>query len=134
MATLTLNQFQKKVQAFAKRSPDAVAEALTAGAEVVRGEAQVAHFGGSTSAGGGFYGEQLRNRSGTLRKSITSRVKSGANPSAKVGTNVVYAAVHEFGHRRIPQRPYLRPALEEKREEILDLMLRKLMEAYRRGV
>lgn len=43
-------------------------------------------------------GQVLKNRTGTLRRSITHKVtsdKSGVN--ATVGTNVAYAAIHEYG-------------------------------------
>jgi len=133
MAKLTLNQFQKKVNRWAKENPEAVEEALAAGAEMVRGEAVEKHLSGPTSGGGGFHGESLRVRSGTLRNSVTSRVKGGATPSAKVATNVVYAAAHEYGTPKMPRRPFLRPSLEEKRKDVMELILRKIMETFRRG-
>lgn len=43
-------------------------------------------------------GQVLHVRSGTLRRSITSKVKqSSTGVYGIVGTNVVYGAVHEFG-------------------------------------
>ena len=43
-------------------------------------------------------GQVLKNRTGTLRRSINSRIEeSGTKMTALVGTNVVYAAIHEYG-------------------------------------
>lgn len=43
-------------------------------------------------------GDVLHNRTGTLRRSINYRMMDdGSNISAAVGTNIVYAAIHEYG-------------------------------------
>lgn len=43
-------------------------------------------------------GQVLRNRTGTLRRSITNKVISAPDGvRAQVGTNVAYARVHEYG-------------------------------------
>ncbi|MGH9608073.1 MAG: phage virion morphogenesis protein [Bryobacteraceae bacterium] len=87
-------------------------------------------------------GQVLQNRTGTLRRSVqmTSHRESGY---VEVGTNVIYAKVHEFGafisaktaafltfrtpdgawHRKksvtIPARPFMRPALVVNRNKII---------------
>lgn len=53
---------------------------------------------------------------GTLTASINTR-KTG-KATVKVGTNVEYAAIHEFGSSKVPARPYLRPALRDNKEVI----------------
>jgi phage gpG-like protein len=59
---------------------------------------------------------------GRLRSSITASptIKSGDTYTAKIGTNVVYARIHEYGGQTgrkhattIPARPYMRPAIED---------------------
>lgn len=65
---------------------------------------------------------------GTLRRSIA--VDRGRLPfEVAVGSNVVYAPVHEFGSRngRIPARPYLQPALRDVGPE----MPRAILTAWR---
>jgi len=82
-------------------------------------------------------GHPLNRRTGKLAQSLTYKVDSGGR-FADVGTNLVYAAIHEFGGTirpgpkgflawrapsgewvftrkpvRIPQRPYLKPALDD---------------------
>lgn len=39
---------------------------------------------------------------------------------AKIGTNLNYAQFNEFGTSRMPARPFMRPALDNKRGEALD--------------
>lgn len=56
----------------------------------------------------------VTSRTGELRRSI--RVNRGPLPSAiEIGSDLVYAPVHEFGSRarNIRPRPYLQPALEK---------------------
>ena len=65
-------------------------------------------------------GQVLHVRTGTLRRSINfqpSEDTSGIYGS--VGTNVEYAAIHEYGGQRMPMRSYLRSTLREKEGEIV---------------
>lgn len=52
---------------------------------------------------------------GRLRSSITSSglQRDSRGAYVEVGTNVFYAGFVEFGTRRMPAQPYLRPALLE---------------------
>jgi phage gpG-like protein len=44
-------------------------------------------------------GQVLKNRTGTLRRSITPTVKEGGSSvTGEVATNIEYAGVHEFGY------------------------------------
>lgn len=91
-------------------------------------------------------GQVLKVRSGTLRRSITQRIiDTSTGVTGIVGTNVKYAAVHEYGfqgqvtvkeHLRklksgdvanvssfsrrmsMPQRSFLRSGLKDKKEDI----------------
>ena len=48
-------------------------------------------------------GQVLQNRTGTLRRSINQTVTAdGSSITGQVGTNVVYAAIHEFGGKTAP--------------------------------
>ena len=88
-------------------------------------------------------------KSGNLRRSITHEAKADF---AKVGTNVVYAPVHEFGATIIPKtakflrfkvggrwvrtkkviippykgKGFLRPALKEKKTKIMDIFAKNI--------
>ena len=54
----------------------------------------------------------LTSRTGTLRRSI--RVNRASLPTAiEVGSDLIYAVVHELGGRFHPPRPFLDPALKD---------------------
>lgn len=89
-----------------------------------------------TKFGGG--DEGLNVRTGRLRASITtSRPQNrGGYRFVKVGTNVVYAPVHEFGGTitrksgksfEMPERPFMRPALEYSRPKMIYILRAEMM-------
>lgn len=66
-------------------------------------------------------------RTGTLRRSVA--VDQGRRPfRVDVGSNVAYAAIHEFGGRHIPARPYLGPAIKEAGPMLPKVLLRRWQE------
>jgi phage gpG-like protein len=108
-------------------------------------------------------GRVLRVRTGRLRSSVTTAVSgSGTDLEGRVGTNVPYGAVHEFGarphaifplrarrlrfqtggrvvfsrrvqHPGAPPRPWLGPALQEQSQQIVDLFRSFLGTRLERG-
>jgi len=69
--------------------------------------------------------DHLERKTGALKKSITTIVDG---ETASVGSDLVYAPVHEFGSvytdrfgviRYIPPRPFLIPAFEAKKNDVL---------------
>ncbi len=97
-------------------------------------------------------GQTLKRKTGTLAKSITYRITG--NQSAKVGSNLSYAAIHEFGGEiepkdpsgylrftiadqwittkkvTIPARPYLSPSIEYVLDNKLDSIFEKKCEEW----
>ncbi len=68
-------------------------------------------------------GQVLHVRTGTLRRSINQQVSEDSTGIyGQVGTNVEYAAVHEYGGQRMPMRSYLRSTLREKEGEIVQTL------------
>ena len=55
---------------------------------------------------------------GNLARSI--HVKEVSPTEVRIGTKVEYAPYHEFGTSKMAARPYLRPALDENKQKILD--------------
>jgi phage gpG-like protein len=96
-------------------------------------------------------GQVLKNRTGTLRRSITHKVaETPQEIKGTVGTNVSYARPHEFGYKgqtlitqafgrqlkfpvwksiNLPQRSFLRSSLREK----ADAIRTEYMAAVKRG-
>lgn len=58
-------------------------------------------------------------RTGTLRRSIHTVISAGGK-RATVGPSVAYGAFVELGTRRMPARPYLRPAFEQQAPRVVD--------------
>lgn len=67
-------------------------------------------------------------RTGQLRNSINSRVEGD---KAIVGTNVEYATHVEYGARNQKAQPYMRPALDKNRKNIVRLYRENMKEATR---
>jgi len=58
-------------------------------------------------------------KDGILKGSLKSKVRS--NETVTVGTNVHYAPYVEYGTKRMPAQPYLRPALDTNRKRLVKL-------------
>ena len=117
----------------AAASGDNIMKALLAGGEVVRNHAKL-----------NIQAQELVD-TGNLLGSISVQEGSGGKTDAtvEIGTNVEYAAIHEFGgaiHQtnawgkgisqtiHIPARPYLRPALDENEGSIKDAVGQSLID------
>ena len=58
-------------------------------------------------------GLRILERTGTLRRSITTRLEAGA---LLASTDAPYAAFHQYGTRRLPARPFLILTERDKEE------------------
>jgi phage gpG-like protein len=86
-------------------------------------------------------GQVLNVRTGHLRRNIvgvTRRVGSDIQAVIGVRALVPYGRIHELGGKSgknlqtvIPERPYLRPSVEEKRTEIIDIFSKAVAEVVR---
>lgn len=63
--------------------------------------------------------------SGTLMRSLT--VLSAGTDSVTVGSNVVYAAIQQFGGRGIPARPYFLLEDSDKQQRALNVFRKYLL-------
>ena len=71
---------------------------------------------------------------GRLRASITPQVVSMAGEvRGIVGSNVVYAPYQELGTVKMRAHPYLRPAFERARQQIIGFFERAIAEITRRA-
>lgn len=84
--------------------------------------------------------EKLDHLSGDLAGSLT--VKPKDESSVSIGTNKEYAGIHEYGGVItdgwgngvtiiMPPRPYLRPALEDNREDIVKVVTKFVMDGLK---
>ena len=72
-------------------------------------------------------GLRILERSGALRRSISTRLEGGALVAS---TDVPYAAFHQYGTRRLPARPFL-TLTETDKEEVVQAVADSLGTAYR---
>lgn len=72
--------------------------------------------------------KRLTNRTTTLIGSMGTATKalnkSGLPRYIDVGSNVEYAAIHEYGGENMPKRPYLAPALDDVSGKFEDVFLK----------
>jgi len=158
---MTPEQYERKLKNWIKTGPKAVKPALTRAAVEVIAFAQKKYLGAPKKmprgVSGGFFGSHLAAPTGTLRKSLTKKIKvSSKGVSARIGSNLKYAAIHEYGgiirgkgggklhfviagkhymvdSVKIPARPYLRPSIQKNRPRILELVSDAFIGAYKRG-
>ena len=101
-------------------------------------------------------GQVLKVRSGRLRASITAEVSDdGESLSGTVGSDVPYAAIHEYGGTIVrrqaaaarrgrrpggagvtvePERSYLRSALAEQADDIRDRLTQAILSAAQEAI
>jgi HK97 gp10 family phage protein len=127
---------------------EAMTNALTAGGFVIEAQAKInVEHQGLVKTG---------NLMNSIQKQDLTITKNGGEIT--VGTGVIYAAIHEFGgiikavrakmlsfvtedgvfHRvkavHMPARPYLRPAVDNHHEEIIDAACFQLQKAIQKNV
>lgn len=73
---------------------------------------------------------------GNLHRSIHSETteKSDEKVVIQVGTDVIYAAPQEFGTDTIPAHPYLRPALDENKDNVPKEIGEALADVVRKAI
>lgn len=119
-----LEELQRKLG----RLPDAVSnpvlrEAVADGAEIVRAEAETRAPVGPT---------------GRLKRGMTTLVSAGTPEvaQARVGpsADAFYGMWVEKGTKKMAAQPFLRPALDSKRKQVVEAVKAKLVAALRREV
>lgn len=127
-----IEELQKKLLRWSRVAPQELRKALTRSSMFIAREVKSAHLSGPKMQRGMGHPTMatLAVRTGRLRRSITQRVAvEPGRYSAIIGTNVPYGRKHEFG-QGVPFRPFLRPSLEKKRPEALEMLNEALMKSY----
>lgn len=122
-----LNNLEKKLNEMGRKGAKILGEALSEGAEVILDEMK------KTSS--------FSDRTGRLRKglSISKPSSDKGRKIVKIGINksdnseIFYGKFIEYGttngKRSIAAKPYMRPALENKRNEALEIAKNKIKDA-----
>ena len=141
---MTMEQYEAKIKKWANKAPESLRLALEKAAGEIIVYAQGRKLRGPKmprGVPGGFDGSTLAAPTGRLRGSLTKRVTvSGGRVVAQVGTNVKYAAIHEYGGRtgrnksvEMPERPFLRPSVAAQKSRTLEIIGDAYIDAYRRA-
>ena len=153
MVTVSVFGLNSRLAMLNKVAPSAVKRGMAAGvlAATIEVQGQVKHL---------LEGTVLNRRSARLWRSITADAfdKTGTTVGV-VGTNVRYAAIHEFGgvirpkkpggflvwkggdggaifarEVNMPRRPYMSRAFSEKKQAVRDIVMRNVMQTVRREI
>jgi hypothetical protein len=111
-----------------------VGQALFVGGNRIQVEAQLSITNGAVSGKNhvpSAPGEPPNQDTGVLANNIET-VQTGPL-SVEVSSNAPYSAPLEFGSSRIAERPFIRPARDKKRPEVVALVERAVSEAVRRS-
>lgn len=122
------DKFQRKLERLAGHDIVRAAErVLFVGADMVKAEAQHLITRGSISGKGHVAskpGDPPSNDTGHLKDSIETAMVGRLE--AQVSANAEYAAVHEFGGSKHPQRSFMRPARDNTAPKIHRLFASEL--------
>jgi len=119
MKTVGLNRLQNLMKGSKEKLQSHMFKQMKIAVEVIIGETK-RNIRGSRASNPP---EILGIRTGRLRSSITGQTKRRrGNVVGTIGTNVDYAAKHEFGLEGLPKRPFITPALEKKADEVQDIL------------
>lgn len=109
-----------------------LARALAKSAAVIQTEITTKQI--IRSSRGPVHPKRITSRSGELRRSISggrgvdlSRARKRRGASIDVGSDLVYAAVHEFGSPKlnIPIRKFIEPGFEKSRKKVETIFLQE---------
>ncbi|TXC64978.1 HK97 gp10 family phage protein [Sphingosinicella ginsenosidimutans] len=111
-----------------------VGQALFAGGERIQVEAQVSITRGAVSGK-----NHVPSRPGEPPNADTHRLSDNietlqpAPLRVEVSSNAPYAVALEYGTSKMAERPYMRPATQKKRGEVVDLVRRAVNAVIRGG-
>lgn len=111
-----------------------VGQALFAGGNRIQVEAQLSITQGAVSGKNHVPskpGEPPNQDTGRLADNIETVQKGPL--LVEVSSNAPYSAPLEFGTSKMAARPFMRPARDKKRREVVDLVQRAVSEAVRRS-
>ena len=120
-----LRELEDKLSNLEEKLNRALAEALEEIAEKIRDDAK-----NLAPVDTGALRKSIRvEKEGKLQFSVVAGGGGVVNP--KTGREVDYAGFVEFGTRRMSPKPYMQPALERNRAEILRIVKDKVLKVFR---
>ena len=122
---LGLTELEEKLSNLEEKLSRALDEALEEIAEKIRDDAK-----SLVPVDTGALKKSIRvEKKGELQVSVVAGDGGVINP--KTGREVDYAGFVEFGTSRMSPQPYMQPALEKNRDEILRIVKEKVLEVFK---
>lgn len=120
-----LRELEDKLSNLEEKLTNALAEALEEIAVKIRDDAK-----GFAPVDTGSLRRSIRvEKEGKLQVSVVAGGGGVINP--RTGREVDYAGYVEFGTSRASPQPYMQPALEKNRDEILRIVKEKVLEVFK---
>ena len=142
MSRMSMAVWNRRIRRMATTMPDVVRNAYTRAAIIVIGHAQKHHLSGPKmprGVSGGFSGSTLAVQSTELRNRLAHKLGTTTlgRVIIRVGTNVTsggysYPRAHEYGLGKMPERPFLRPSVDAKRNNTVKEIRNGVIQAYAR--
>ena len=121
---LGLTELEEKLSNLDVKLSKALDEALNEIAEKIRDDAK-----SLVPVDTGALRKSIRiEKKGELQVSVVAGDGGVINP--RTGREVDYAGYVEFGTSRMNPKPYMQPALEKNRDELLNIVRRKILEVF----
>jgi hypothetical protein len=132
---MTLEEHQRSIEEFKRRLPDAQEKALRKAAILMVATSRRKHLSGPRmprGVSGGFDGSTLASKTGMIMRIHYLLKRTGSEVTGQVGMNLTnrgynYPAAHEYGKGRMPERPWLRPAVAAHQKELYELIVAEAM-------
>lgn len=127
---MTFPEFQRRLEWWKKNMPNEIRRMLRKAGMLVVAHSQKNYLTGPRP-------HKLGVISNTLRRSLhakTSDKVRGGQIKLQIGTNVFYGKYHEYGlGTRLRARPFLRPAIADKRSRVLEMIGDGMMAGWRKS-
>ena len=124
----TAEEFQKKLRRWAKKAPNKLRKQLGIAGAIIQEDVQHNRL----------MGQVLGERSGDLRRSIHHEESVNLKGvRLRIGTNQTSKKGFPYGRyweelAKIP-RPFLKPAVASKKQKVMELIAKGMMEAYKKA-
>jgi len=132
---MTLEEHAASIRAMQDQMPDAVERAMRRVAILMISDSRRKHLRGPKmprGVSGGFDRSTLASKHGLIMRITARFTRTAIGVTGEIGTNLTnegysYPRAHEYGIGRMPERPWLRPAIAGRQDELNDEIIAETM-------
>jgi len=140
MATMTMPQLEAAIKGVGDQLPQLIAQGMTDAAIVMVRDIRAKHLSGPKmprGKTGGFDRSTLLSITGMKNRVAYKVETTGKTAQGWVGMNLTnkgypYPRAHEYGEGKMPERPWLRPAVFSNQEYLLERIVQRILDGYGR--